>query len=143
MKNNLVCQAGTVMWYRHTLSTQILRDWWHSSMDSYATNPLNRKFRMHWPWEQDRQMAIYNQSSASIQITSHPDLLMMPWDKNSGGKGRPKRVRDWCFSHLPGCGCVISHHCANPASKQVMRRTYGVPFDRRIVRSIESLRFDD
>ena len=34
--------AGTVMWYRHPNSAKVLTDWWHSSMDSYADNPLKR-----------------------------------------------------------------------------------------------------
>jgi len=34
--------AGTVIWYRSPRSIQLLEDWWHSSMDSYAGNPLNR-----------------------------------------------------------------------------------------------------
>jgi hypothetical protein len=53
--------------------------WWDSVMDSYATDPLRRKFRTDWPWEQDRQMAIYNRTPEFIQITSHPHLIMMPW----------------------------------------------------------------
>lgn len=31
-----------------------------------------RKFRIKWPWEQDRQMAVYNRTPDSIQIASDP-----------------------------------------------------------------------
>jgi hypothetical protein len=34
--------AGTVLWYRHDYSHQVLMDWWHSTMESYADNPLKR-----------------------------------------------------------------------------------------------------
>lgn len=130
--------AGTVIWYRHSRSEEILKQWWNSVMDSYATNPLRRKFRTDWPWEQDRQMAIYNRTPEYIQIASHPHLVMMPWAK---GSRRVKKVQDWCLSHLPGCGCFISHHCANPASKQVMRRTYTVSYEKRFLRSVMELSF--
>lgn len=91
------------------------------------------------PWEQDRQMAIYHRSPEYIQVTSHPHLSMMPWDK-SKRKGRVKVVQDWCFSHLPGSGCFISHHCANKHSKQIMRKNYNVPFDLRLLGNVEKLR---
>lgn len=31
-----------------------------------------RKFRIKWPWEQDRQMAVYNRTPEHIQIASDP-----------------------------------------------------------------------
>ncbi len=34
--------AGTVVWYRHSISEKILTDWWDASMDSYETNPIKR-----------------------------------------------------------------------------------------------------
>ena len=34
--------AGTVLWYRHENSERVLWDWWHASMDDYATNPIKR-----------------------------------------------------------------------------------------------------
>jgi hypothetical protein len=34
--------AGTIMWYRHHRSEKVLQDWWHSSQDSYADNPIKR-----------------------------------------------------------------------------------------------------
>eukprot|EP00602_Paraphysomonas_sp_CaronLab_P002425 CAMPEP_0185033188 /NCGR_PEP_ID=MMETSP1103-20130426/21950_1 /TAXON_ID=36769 /ORGANISM="Paraphysomonas bandaiensis, Strain Caron Lab Isolate" /LENGTH=298 /DNA_ID=CAMNT_0027569381 /DNA_START=87 /DNA_END=979 /DNA_ORIENTATION=- len=113
--------AGTVLWYRHHYSEEILNQWWHSTMDSYADNPLKRKFRTNWPWEQDRQMAIYHRSPEHIQIASQPDSAQLVPKKGM-------RVIDgWCLSHLPGWGCFISHHCANPASKQKLRELYNVP----------------
>jgi hypothetical protein len=108
--------AGTVAWYRHPVSEQILTDWWHASMDSYETNPIKRKFRLKWPWEQDRQMAIYNRSSEVIQIASQPDRVNM---QLYAGK-----LHGWCLSHLPEAKCFISHYCANANSKQNMRRIY-------------------
>ena len=93
------------------------------------------------PWEQDRQMAIYHRNPDHIQVTSHPHLSMMPWDK-SKRRGRVKVVQDWCFSHLPGSGCFISHHCANKRSKQIMRETYVVPYDFRLIGSVEKLRMN-
>lgn len=110
--------AGTVAWYRHKVSEQILREWWDASMDPYETNPIKRRFRIKWPWEQDRQMAVYNRSFNSIQIASQPERSEM--------QTRAGHVASvgWCLSHLPGSGCYISHHCANANSKQVMRRMY-------------------
>ena len=34
---------------------------------------LSRKFRIKWPWEQDRQMAVYNRTPHHIQIASDPN----------------------------------------------------------------------
>lgn len=119
--------AGTVLWYRHPYSDQVLQDWWHSTMDNYADNPLKRKFRTKWPWEQDRQMALFHRSPDHIQIASHPDFPMLIREKQDpdsvlfqelGEKNRsafdgttmqPNRdgspsivIKDWCLSHLPG-----------------------------------------
>lgn len=110
--------AGTVMWYRHPISEMVLDSWWSASMDSYETNPIKRKFRIKWPWEQDRQMAVYNRSSEYIQVASDPDKVMM---KNHKG------VNDWCLSHLPGSGCFISHYCSNANSKITMSKMHPVP----------------
>ena len=78
-----------------------------------------RKFRTAWPWEQDRQMAIYNNTSDKIQISSQPENAFMRRQKGSqlvsGG---------WCLSHLPRSGCFISHFCANQGSKAHMNRKY-------------------
>lgn len=75
-----------------------------------------RKFRLKWPWEQDRQMAIYNRSSQHIQIASQPERIYMQAYRGYNG--------GWCLSHLPEAGCFISHYCANAHSKQVMRKLY-------------------
>lgn len=110
--------AGTVMWYRHPTSTLILKQWWDAAMDSYDDNKLQRKFRTNWPWEQDRQMALYERAPDKIQISSHPDESFMPREKGS------RKIKDWCFSHLPNSGCFISHFCANHHSKQVLSAKY-------------------
>ena len=34
--------AGTVVWYRHSVSSQILQQWWDAAMDPYETNPIRR-----------------------------------------------------------------------------------------------------
>ena len=83
----------------------------------------NRKFRTNWPWEQDRQMAIYNRSSSFIQITSHPHKSMMPREPGQF------RISDWCLSHLPKSGCFISHYCANTKSKKDMMEEYLIEID--------------
>ena len=74
---------------------------------------------MAWPWEQDRQMAIYNTTSDKIQIASQPNNVFMQRVPKSqliaGG---------WCLSHLPKSGCFISHFCANQASKSIMEKKY-------------------
>jgi hypothetical protein len=110
--------AGTVMWYRHQTSSQVLDAWWASAMDSYEGNKLQRKFRTSWPWEQDRQMAIYERTPEKIQVSSHPHLPYMPRVTGS------RKIEDWCFSHLPGSGCFISHFCANHGSKQILSKKY-------------------
>ena len=33
---------GTVAWYRHRISEQVLGAWWDASMDPYETNPIKR-----------------------------------------------------------------------------------------------------
>ena len=106
----------------------------------FASHPLNCLFYFHHPrpWEQDRQMAIYNRTPEHIQITSHPHLPMMPWDMTKKGR-HGKIVEGWCLSHLPGAGCIISHHCANKRSKQRMRETYTVSFDKRMLKAIRLL----
>lgn len=77
----------------------------------------DRKFRLKWPWEQDRQMAVFNRSSEFIQVASQPERVHMQ-----------ARIgfNDWCLSHLPEAGCFISHYCANGHAKQVMRALYAV-----------------
>lgn len=109
--------AGTVLWYRHDLSLKVLQEWWDSSMDSYDNNPIRRPFRRKWPWEQDRQMALYHRNPNNIQIASHPDK---PHMEHKAG------WTDWCLSHLPSSGCFISHHCENKNSKNNMIRMYTV-----------------
>jgi hypothetical protein len=79
-----------------------------------------RKFRLKWPWEQDRQMALYNRSSHLIQIASQPERVFMSLHAGKGEGG-------WCLSHLPEAKCFISHYCANAKSKQVMRKLYDLP----------------
>jgi hypothetical protein len=56
---SMCLNAGTVVWYRHPRSRATLTAWWESAMDPYAHNPIKRAFRTKWPWEQDRQMALY------------------------------------------------------------------------------------
>lgn len=116
--------AGTVMWYRHPHSDRVLEDWWRSTMDSYSENPLKRKFRTKWPWEQDRQMALFHRAPEHIQIASHPDYPMLVREKQDpssalflaensssfdGSTMLPDRsgspsivIKEWCLSHLPG-----------------------------------------
>ena len=108
--------AGTVIWYRHETSLAILQRWWDSALDPYEGNPIKRRFRLKWPWEQDRQMWVYHQNSSRIQVASHPGLSHMPEQVG---------LYDWCMSHLPGSGCFISHFCANKDSKRKMMRMYG------------------
>lgn len=83
---------------------------------------MNRKFRTSWPWEQDRQMALYHRTPEHIQIASHPNSSMITIDKNDPNN----RESNWCFSHLPGYGCFIAHHCANPNSKQRLKVSYEI-----------------
>eukprot|EP01031_Cornospumella_fuschlensis_P043387 gene43387-53044_t len=65
---HMCLNAGTVVWYRSQRSRELLWQWWNSTMDSYDTNPIKRRFRIKWPWEQDRQMALYNRSEKFIQV---------------------------------------------------------------------------
>lgn len=74
-----------------------------------------RPFRKKWPWEQDRQMAVYNRTPEHIQIASHPSSFSM---------AHRAGVHDWCLSHLPGSGCFISHHCENKKSKNNLIKLY-------------------
>lgn len=110
--------AGTVVWYRHPLSSEVLWRWWNSTMDPYEADPIRRRFRLKWPWEQDRQMAIYHRHSAVIQVASQPS---QPFQSKRAG-----HTHGWCLSHLPESGCFVSHYCHNANSKQVMRRLYQV-----------------
>ena len=86
-------------------------------MDPYEGDPIKRPFRVKWPWEQDRQMALYHKDSTLIQVASHPEKPEM--DRHAG-------VKDWCLSHLPGSGCFISHHCEGPKSKQNLIAKYAL-----------------
>ena len=112
-----VClNAGTVLWRRHAHSERVLRDWWAAALDEQLEgNPLRRRFRLKWPWEQDRQMAVYNRTPQHIQIASMPGQPHM--DIRAGHK------QGWCLSHLAQSGCFISHHCENQGSKQKMMTT--------------------
>lgn len=113
--------AGTVVWYKNDLSLKILQAWWEAANDPYEGNPIKRRFRLKWPWEQDRQMALFNRSSDVIQVASQPDKPMM--DMKRGFK-------DWCLSHLPEAGCFVSHFCANSHSKQVMMTKYSTHYSQ-------------
>ena len=107
--------AGTVVWYRHERSRATLSAWWQAAMDPYEGNPMKRKFRTKWPWEQDRQMALYNRTPEHIQIASQP--LQSHMDMQAGHK-------DWCLSHLARSGCFISHFCEGAHSKRKMKERY-------------------
>lgn len=135
---SMCLNAGTVLWYRHPHSDQVLLDWWQSTMDNYADNPLKRKFRMKWPWEQDRQMALYHRSPQHIQVASHPDFPMLirehqdpnsvlyqaqaeetnqsTFDGSTMLSDRDRQtnpsvvIKEWCLSHLPGSIQFISTH---------------------------------
>jgi hypothetical protein len=109
-----LCHINTIESFSE-LGVQVLQAWWEARNDSYETNPIKRKFRIKWPWEQDRQMALYNRSSHLIQVASQPNQPLM--DMKRGHK-------DWCLSHLPEAGCFVSHFCANAHSKQVMMKKY-------------------
>jgi hypothetical protein len=113
--------AGTVLWYNdhEGKSLNILNEWWNAALDSYKgeSNPFRRKFRINWPWEQDRQMAIYHRNPKHIQIASQP--LKAHIDINAGHD-------DWCLSHLAKSGCYISHHCEDKRSKKHMMNMYGM-----------------
>ena len=39
---NVCLNAGSVLWYRHPKSTQVLRQWWDSALDPYEGNPIRR-----------------------------------------------------------------------------------------------------
>jgi len=116
--------AGTVLWYQHPQSLQILQDWWGAALDSYegAGNPFRRKFRLKWPWEQDRQMAIYHRDPGRIQVASQPNKSRM--DITAGHDG-------WCLSHLSKSACFIAHHCEDKRSKSKMNALYSAA-DTRI-----------
>jgi hypothetical protein len=117
--------AGTVMWYRHENSLQVLREWWDASMDSYVGNPIRRPFRMKWPWEQDRQMALYNRTGGRhIQIASQPTRPVMQLRAGH---------LDWCLSHVPASGCFIAHHCEDKESKDNLISLYELPSDAAFV----------
>ena len=109
--------AGTVLWYAHPYSRQLLNEWWDAALDPYEGegNPFKRKFRLKWPWEQDRQMAIYHRSPSRIQVASQPSKPNM--DITAGHD-------DWCLSHLAKSGCFIAHYCEDKHSKQKMHNTY-------------------
>ena len=115
--------AGTVVWYRHDRSERTLLDWWHSAMDPYEGNPIKRKFRLKWPWEQDRQMALFNRTPEHIQVASQPEKLHM--DMRAGH-------HDWCLSHLARSGCFISHFCEGAHSKRRMKERYADTGDAKI-----------
>jgi len=137
---NMCLNAGTVAWYRHPLSEMVLHRWWDASMDSELEgNPIRRRFRLKWPWEQDRQMAVYNSSSQHIQVASQPERPHMisnaglrshsgQWLYSDTGAAAVSALQGggWCLSHLPGSGCFISHFCADSYSKQVMKKKYAV-----------------
>ena len=84
-----------------------------------------RRFRLKWPWEQDRQMALYNRSSDFIQVASQP--------------GRPhlSLSPDWCLSHLPKANCFVQHFCENQSSKKRMMSEYKMDGDLQMYESFE------
>ena len=96
----------------------------------------DRKFRLKWPWEQDRQMAVYNRSSHLIQVKCayfidsiqtclilHAFIQVASQPERAYQSHRPA----WCLSHLPGSGCFIQHYCQNGASKARMNELYRMP----------------
>ncbi len=106
--------AGTVMWYNHPYSKTVLQNWWNAALDSYEGdgNPFHRKFRIKWPWEQDRQMAVYHRDPSHIQVASQPEQMHIDMEQ------------DWCLSHLARASCYIAHHCEDKKSKKNMMNMY-------------------
>lgn len=106
--------AGTVLWYNHAYSMEVLQEWWKAALDSYEGegNPFKRKFRIKWPWEQDRQMAVYHRNPKHIQVASQPEAMHIDM------KG------EWCLSHLAKAQCFIAHHCEDKRSKKKMMNLY-------------------
>lgn len=129
--------AGTVLWYSHPNSLQVLQDWWAAALDSYdgQGNPFKRKFRLKWPWEQDRQVAIYHRNPSYIQVASDPDHAHIQNDAGVGGAvgaavgatGAGSADEPWCLSHLAKASCFIAHHCEDKKSKARMMRLYSGP----------------
>jgi hypothetical protein len=102
-----------------------------------------RKFRTDWPWEQDRQMAIFQRMGESIQIASQPDRPFMQVEVPGS-----RRIRGgWCLSHIPRSGCFISHYCEDQKSKRRLMKRYSQLLEESEMRNIHmeiyNLRFDD
>jgi len=120
---SMCLNAGTVMWYRHEKAEEILDAWWASALDPYEGDPIKRPFRTKWPWEQDRQMVIYNNSvyAAHIQIASQPERSQMKLVRSGND--------DWCLSHTPIAGCFFSHYCEGKWSKKNLVTIYSLEGD--------------
>lgn len=103
----------------------------------------HRKFRSDWPWEQDRQMAIFHRMKDSIQLASQPDQAFMQVEVPGS-----RRIRGgWCLSHIPRSGCFISHYCEDQKSKRRLLKRYSQLLHgtqmQNVRMEINNLRFDD
>eukprot|EP01032_Pedospumella_encystans_P014852 gene14852-17035_t len=126
-----VClNSGAVFWMRSETSKAILQQWWISSGEPYMLkNKFTSKWRLKWPWEQAQLYEIQQDYASQIQILSFPTMPYLPWTSKNNPKSQypTDTIEPYCFSHWPGAGCFITHHCASKNQKLKLMENYDLP----------------
>lgn len=120
--------SGTILWHKSLIATEILHNWWNSAGWPYDQVAFKVKFRDKWPWEQATMYSIYEKFKDYIIILSFPDQPYLPWlsTKNPKSQYPTDSVEPWCFSHMPGANCFITHRCASVKQKNKMIDMYHI-----------------
>jgi len=84
---------------------------------------------VQWPWEQAQLYEIQQDYASQIQILSFPTMPYLPWTSkdNPNSQYPTDTIEPYCFSHWPGAGCFITHHCASKNQKLKLMENYDLP----------------
>jgi hypothetical protein len=118
--------SGTVLWFRNTRSSQLLRKWWQLAAAQHNSTLFPMNWKVKWPWEQAQQHELFASHHANIMVLSFPNLPYLPWTSRSKPKSQypTDAVEPYCFSHWPGANCFITHFCASLRQKMKMHAQY-------------------
>jgi hypothetical protein len=91
----------------------------------------NSIFFPQWPWEQAQLYEVHRRHAAEIMVLTFPNLPHLPWtSKDPKAQYPTETVEPYCFSHWPGAGCFITHHCSSKNQKRKLQQLYDLPYRR-------------
>ena len=74
---------------------------------------------------------VLHRHRAEIMVLTFPDLPHLPWTSKANPTAQypTDLVEPYCFSHWPGAGCFITHHCASKNQKRKLQDNYDLPYE--------------